>query len=70
MPASHTGSANTSETTGSGKRTNVQLRGSSTFHVRRTPHVRGAANAQLPVAVIAPALDPALSSDAARVGPA
>ena len=34
-----------------------QERTSGTLHVHRTPRARGAADAQLPVAVVAPALD-------------
>ncbi len=33
------------------------------MHIYRTPRVRGAADAQLPVAVAAPALDPAPGRD-------
>jgi hypothetical protein len=40
---------------------------SGTLHVYWTPRVRGAADAQLPVAVVPPALDPASSCDDARV---
>ncbi len=39
------------------------------MHVYRTPRVRGAADAQLPVAVVPPALDPAPGRNYARVEP-
>ena len=40
-----------------------------TLHVHRTPRVRVAADAQLPVAVVAPALDPATGRNNARMRP-
>ncbi len=42
-------------------------RGSVTRHIRRTRRIRPAADAQLPVAVGAPALDPAPAHNRARV---
>ncbi len=42
---------------------------SSTLHVYRNPRVRVAADAQLPVVVVAPALDPAPRREDARVVP-
>ncbi len=45
----------------------MRLRASVTRHIRRTRRIRRAADAQLPVAVAAPALDPAPASNRARV---
>jgi hypothetical protein len=42
-------------------------RASVTRHIRRTRRIRPAADAQLPVAVVAPALDPAPAHNRARV---
>ncbi len=47
----------------------MQRRASVTRHIRRTRRIRPAADAQLPVPVVAPALDPAPALDRARVEP-
>ncbi len=44
-------------------------RGSVTRHIHRTPRTYRAADAQLPVPVVAPALDPAPAHNRARVVP-